>query len=88
MFEVGSQVEGEWRITRVRILLTSWGLAVDRTARIRVAQIGSGWSDALILVRPQLALDVGGVVLGEPDVHALTQGLEMMADQFPIAAGP
>ena len=88
MIKAWSERDGEAQTTHIRVLLTSWGLAADLTAHLKVVEIRDGLPGHLIPVGKQLALDVSGAALAYADVDALTVGLQLMAPQMPVAAGP
>ena len=82
MFTVDSHVEGEWQTTRVRVLQSSWGMAVDLVARATTEVLDLD-GDGLVRVASNLMLDVRAVRVDDAEVRALVDGLRLMVPAVP-----
>lgn len=80
---------GETRqTTHVRILMSSWGLAVDLAATLGVRDVTHGWPAEIVPVSDHVGLDLSATSVVAAEAEALISGLRMMCDQFPAAGGP
>lgn len=88
MERIWSESEGGTQTTHLRILLSSWGLHVDLTATLGVADATGGWPAGIIPVSNIVGLNIGSAPVLATEAEALISGLRMMLDHFPADGGP